>query len=245
MISSAFLDPNVKCDNGSYLCSGCLEHAGYVPVRLRPHAQPHGQQGRRGSRDHPGQPVGPPDSRGGQREGGTYHRLPGGLQRRPAQGTIGLSPPCLTTVEAIEWPTNLKTRGVSLELEPFLGRKRVWRFSFNCYSSSQHKHVTEHCRYLRPFLFLPKKRLGLCTWQIAEVQNSLFAKSGRLNEAPWEISRHCLFSKSWIKCLVSLHLSALLPKKKLMSLFHYLCSGTCFISSHKVIVAFQKCYAPV
>lgn len=104
-----FLRQNVKCDNGSLLCPRLLEHAGYLPLRLRPHPQPHGQQGRRGSRDHTGQPVGPPHCRGGQCQGGTHHRLPGGLQREPAQGTITLSPPCLSTVEAIDLQKYLET----------------------------------------------------------------------------------------------------------------------------------------
>lgn len=83
----------MKCDDGSVLCPLAVsEHAGYVPVRLGPHPQPHGQQGRCGGRDHPGQPVGPSHCSGGQRQGGTYHRLPGGLQREPAQGTVTLSP---------------------------------------------------------------------------------------------------------------------------------------------------------
>lgn len=65
-----------------------LEHSRCLPLWLWPHPQPHGQQDRRGSRDHIGQPVGPPHCCGCQREGGTYHCLPGRLQGEPAQGKM-------------------------------------------------------------------------------------------------------------------------------------------------------------
>lgn len=65
-----------------------LEHSERVPLRLRPHTQPHGQQDGRGGGDHTGQPVRPAHRRGSQREAGTHHRLPGRLQGEPAQGEV-------------------------------------------------------------------------------------------------------------------------------------------------------------
>lgn len=63
-----------------------LEHSGRLPLWLRPHPQPDGQQDGRRNWDHIGQPVCPSHCCGCQREGGTYHRLPGRLQGDSAQG---------------------------------------------------------------------------------------------------------------------------------------------------------------
>lgn len=65
-----------------------LEYPGCLPLRLRPHPQPHGQPDSCGSRNHIRQPFCPSDCCGCQQQSGTYHRLPGRLQRELTQGNI-------------------------------------------------------------------------------------------------------------------------------------------------------------
>lgn len=82
------LERNTDCKRIFSPVPPLLEYPGCLPLRLRPHPQPHGQPDSCGSRNHIRQPFCPSYCCGCQQQSGTYHRLPGRLQRELTQGNM-------------------------------------------------------------------------------------------------------------------------------------------------------------